>query len=108
MVVVTVVLVTVVVGAVVTTGNEVDECEAAVGAGRVPDALLVVLPPHAVRATLRQAARTQSLAAGDFIDLPLYEQRPFPDVPTTACPTTMGLPVMWDTPLPTAEVSRTG
>ena len=60
---------TVAVGTVLVTGIEVDGREVVVGADLVPDALLVLLPPHAVRPTLKQATRTQSLIADGFIRL---------------------------------------
>jgi hypothetical protein len=62
----TVVVGTVVVTTVVEVGVDVDGREVVVGAGLVTDALLL-LPPQAARATLKHAARTQSLNPNGFI-----------------------------------------
>ena len=58
---------TVVFTTVVEVGIDVDGREVVVGAGLVPDALLVLLPPQAVSATLKHVARTQSLKPNGFI-----------------------------------------
>ena len=57
--------------AVVTAGSDVDEREEVVGAD-------AVAAPHAVRATLQQAAKTAILVAGAFICPPRDERRPIP------------------------------
>ncbi len=54
---------------VVEVGIDVDGREAVVGGGLVPDALLELLPPQAVRATLKHAARTPSFTPKGFIRL---------------------------------------
>jgi hypothetical protein len=64
------------------TGIEVDGCEEAVDA----DELVVLLPPHAIKATL-QASKTPTVVAGAFIRPSRSERSSHPQCPPLVIPT---------------------